>query len=204
MKNRNQFDVGDWVRWCKDPERPRIVDYVFHDGFLMILHKSAGGSSSVRVPFDEVEIFDFDSGLERAVRKVLFSDEFLREFANVWLKAPAVELAEEMIRDADSEHCVIGIEMDDDKNPSTMTISTKIEENGRELILQIRQTKFNHPEQTEGQHANGPPSVFVKAGNGHWFIVDGFMSISKIESSIEKLGFELFVNQHCQPIKDLT
>ena len=71
-------------------------------------------------------------------------------------------------------------------------------------MYQIRVSKFNHPEQTEGQHTNGPPSVFVKAGNGHWFIVDGFRSISKIESSIEKLGFELFVNQHCQPIKDLT
>lgn len=71
-------------------------------------------------------------------------------------------------------------------------------------MYQIRLSKFNHPEQTEGMHTNGPPNVFLRVDNGPWFIVDGFRSISKTESSIKKLGFDLFLKQYCQPIKDLA
>jgi hypothetical protein len=71
-------------------------------------------------------------------------------------------------------------------------------------MYQIRASKFNHPEQTEGQHTNGPPNIFLRVDNGPWLIVDGFRSISKTESSIKKLGFGSFVKQHCQPIKDLA
>lgn len=71
------------------------------------------------------------------------------------------------------------------------------------ITYQIRASQFNHPEQAEGQHANGPPSIFVKVNNGHWFIADGFRSISKVESAISKLGFELFVTQYLLPIKEM-
>jgi len=71
-------------------------------------------------------------------------------------------------------------------------------------MYQIRLSKFNHPEQTEGQHANGPPNVFLRVENEPWLIVDGFRSISKVEATIKKLGFDLFVKQHCELLKDLA
>lgn len=71
------------------------------------------------------------------------------------------------------------------------------------VTYQIRASQFNHPEQTEGQHANGPPNIFVKVNNSNWFIADSFRSISKVESAIEKLGFELFVTQYLLPIKEM-
>ena len=70
------------------------------------------------------------------------------------------------------------------------------------MMYQIRLSKFSHPEQTEGQHTNGPPNVFLRVDNGPWCIVDGFRSISKTESFIKKLGFDSFVKKHCQLLKD--
>lgn len=71
-------------------------------------------------------------------------------------------------------------------------------------MYQICVSKFNHPEQTEGQHTNGPPNVFIRVDNGPWFIALGFRSINRVEQNIKKLGLKLFVLTHCSPIGGLT
>lgn len=71
-------------------------------------------------------------------------------------------------------------------------------------MYEIRVSKFNHPEQTEGQHTNGPPNVFVKVDNGPWFIVLGFRSLSKVDKAIQNLGIEFFVKWYCEPVRNLT
>lgn len=71
-------------------------------------------------------------------------------------------------------------------------------------MYQIRVSKFNHPEQTEGQHTNGPPNVFLRVDNGPWFIALGFRSINRVEQNIKKLGLELFVLTHCSPLGDVV
>lgn len=67
-------------------------------------------------------------------------------------------------------------------------------------MYQIRLSKFNHPEQTEGQHTNGPPNVFVKVDNGPWFIVLGFRSLNRVEKVIKDVGIESFVEGYCVPV----
>lgn len=69
-------------------------------------------------------------------------------------------------------------------------------------MYQIRITEFADPEQTEGQHTNGPPNVFLRIDNGPWLLADGFRSINKVESVIKKIGLAEFVKQHCHLVKE--
>jgi len=71
-------------------------------------------------------------------------------------------------------------------------------------MYQIRVSKFNHPEQTEGQHTNGPPNVFLRVDNGPWFIALGFRSINRVEKTIKAVGIGYFISTHCSPLGDLT
>ena len=69
---------------------------------------------------------------------------------------------------------------------------------------QICVSKFNHPEQTEGQHTNGPPTKFIKKDGGRWYIVEVRLSDESINQYIEKYGFEQFVLAYCSPLGDVA
>jgi len=68
-------------------------------------------------------------------------------------------------------------------------------------VIEIKLSQYNHPELTEGQHANGLARIFVRRDRGQWFLADGFRSIDKVHKGINRDGFDEFVKRYCVPVE---
>jgi len=67
-------------------------------------------------------------------------------------------------------------------------------------MIEVKQSVYNHPDQTSGPHTNGPPNTFVRQVGGQWFVVNTKMPEVRVRATVQRLGFERFVKVHCQPV----
>lgn len=67
-------------------------------------------------------------------------------------------------------------------------------------MYQLKQSRFNDPEQTSGQHTNGPANIFVREDEGSpWYVVTmATKSVHVVRSVIEQVGFGKFVEKYCE------
>jgi hypothetical protein len=62
---------------------------------------------------------------------------------------------------------------------------------------EIKNTQYDDPEQTTGQHTNGPQNIFVRF-EGQYYLVLDIRSQHKVRSMIAQIGFEAFTEKHCE------
>ena len=68
--------------------------------------------------------------------------------------------------------------------------------------MEIKQSQFNDPEVTSGQHTNGRSNVFVRADEGcPWYVVVEPMPMAKVKRLIEDVGLDRFQKQYCKRIE---
>jgi len=62
---------------------------------------------------------------------------------------------------------------------------------------ELKTSNYYHPEQTTGQHTNGPANIFVRlSGEKRWYVVDGLRSQHETRKVIELLGWKEFVSAY--------
>ena len=71
-------------------------------------------------------------------------------------------------------------------------------------MIEIKNSKYSHPDITSGVHTNGPENTFVRQNGGEWFIVTTRMPEVGVRATVQRLGFERFVKVHCNPVFDLN
>jgi hypothetical protein len=64
-------------------------------------------------------------------------------------------------------------------------------------MIEVKQSVYNHPDQTSGPHTNGPPNTFVRQVGGKWFVVLTKMPEVGVRDRVKRLGFERFVSVYC-------
>ena len=70
------------------------------------------------------------------------------------------------------------------------------------MSYELKRTRFSDPDQTSGQHTNGPGYLFVRASDlSRWYLVDGIVSANKARQLIESMGFAAFVRVHCSQVE---
>ena len=67
-------------------------------------------------------------------------------------------------------------------------------------MIEIKNSKYSHPDITSGVHTNGLENTFVRQNGGQWFIVTTRMPEVGVRANVQRLGFERFVKVHCQPV----
>jgi hypothetical protein len=67
-------------------------------------------------------------------------------------------------------------------------------------MIEIKNSKYSHPDITSGVHTNGLSNTFVRQNGGQWFIVTTRMPEVGVRANVHRLGFERFVKVHCQPV----
>ena len=67
-------------------------------------------------------------------------------------------------------------------------------------MIEIKNSKYSHPDITGGVHTNGPENIFVRQNGGQWFILTTRMPEVGVRTNVQRLGFERFVKVHCQPV----
>lgn len=71
--------------------------------------------------------------------------------------------------------------------------------NQHEIIWSI----YNHPNQTSGQHTNGPANVFIRENDSSpWYIVTEIKGWYKIAKVVKEIGVSEFQKQYCIQVKD--
>jgi hypothetical protein len=66
------------------------------------------------------------------------------------------------------------------------------------MSYELKRTRFSDPDQTSGQHTNGPGCLFVREDDASpWYLVEGIVSAFKVRQLIESMGFTEFVRVHC-------
>lgn len=68
-------------------------------------------------------------------------------------------------------------------------------------MIEIKQSQYNRPDQTEGMHTNGPPNTFLREKGGFWYVLNYRMNEQKIRKNIDEIGFDLFVLDFCEQVK---
>ena len=64
--------------------------------------------------------------------------------------------------------------------------------------MEIKQSQFNDPEATSGQHTNGPANTFVRDNEDcPWYVVCEPMSMAKAKKIIEEIGIIQFQVLYC-------
>jgi hypothetical protein len=66
-------------------------------------------------------------------------------------------------------------------------------------MIEIKQSKFDHPDDFGGVHPNGPANTFIRQDGGQWFVVTTAMPVAGVRAKVERLGFEEFVRVCCLP-----
>ncbi len=69
-------------------------------------------------------------------------------------------------------------------------------------MIEIKQSKYSHPDVTSGAHANGPPNTFIRQQPGKWFVVTTQMPEVGVRATLQRMEFEKFVRVHCLPVED--
>ena len=69
-------------------------------------------------------------------------------------------------------------------------------------MIEVKQSVYNHPEQTSGPHTNGPPNTFVRQVGGQWFVVCENMPEFGVRAKVKRLGFEEFVSVYCLAVEE--
>lgn len=69
-------------------------------------------------------------------------------------------------------------------------------------MIEIKQSKYSHPDITSGVHTNGPANTFIRQESGEWFIVTTQMPEVGVRATVQRMGFEKFVQVHCLPVED--
>jgi hypothetical protein len=69
-------------------------------------------------------------------------------------------------------------------------------------VIEIKQSKYSHPDVTSGAHANGPPNTFIRQQPGKWFVVTTQMPEVGVRATLQRMEFEKFVRVHCLPVED--
>jgi hypothetical protein len=67
-------------------------------------------------------------------------------------------------------------------------------------MIEIKNSKYSHPDITSGVHTNGPENTFVRQTGGQWFILTTRMPEVGVRANVRRLGFERFVKVHCQAV----
>jgi hypothetical protein len=68
--------------------------------------------------------------------------------------------------------------------------------------MQMRTSQYLNPYQTEGQHTNGPPNIFVREDDSQpWYLVLDCKHKHKVRKMAKELGFESFIRQHCEAVE---
>lgn len=71
------------------------------------------------------------------------------------------------------------------------------------MAYELKSSQYNDPDQTSGQHTNGPANLFVREGDcGHWYFVEGRLSQHKVRCLIEEMGLQEFQKKHCTRLAD--
>lgn len=69
-------------------------------------------------------------------------------------------------------------------------------------MYQLKQTRYSDPEQTSGQHTNGPANIFVREDEGSpWYIVTETKSVHRVRLLVQHLGFGKFVEKYCEKVR---
>ena len=69
-------------------------------------------------------------------------------------------------------------------------------------MIEIKQSKYSHPDVTSGAHTNGPPNTFIRQQPGKWFVVTTQMPEVGVRATVQRMGFEEFVRVHCLTVED--
>jgi hypothetical protein len=72
-------------------------------------------------------------------------------------------------------------------------------------MIEVKQSVYNHPDQTSGPHTNGPPNTFVRQVGGKWFVVNTNwfgMEEVVVRARVKTLGFERFVSVYCLAVEE--
>ena len=70
-------------------------------------------------------------------------------------------------------------------------------------MIEIKKSKYSHPDHTGGVHTNGLENTFVRQNGGQWFIVTTRMPEVGVRANVQRLGFERFVKVHCNPVVNM-
>ena len=70
-------------------------------------------------------------------------------------------------------------------------------------MIEIKKSKYSHPDYTGGVQYQGPENIFVRQTGGQWFILTTRMPEVGVRANVQRLGFERFVKVHCQPVVKL-
>jgi hypothetical protein len=70
-------------------------------------------------------------------------------------------------------------------------------------MIEIKNSKYSHPDITSGVHTNGLSNTFIRQNGGQWFIVTTRMPEVGVRANVHRLGFERFVKVHCQPVVNM-
>jgi hypothetical protein len=70
-------------------------------------------------------------------------------------------------------------------------------------MIEIKQSKYSHPDYTSGVHTNGLSNTFIRQDGGEWFIVTSRMPEVGVRATVQRMGFEQFVKVHCQPVVNM-
>lgn len=63
-------------------------------------------------------------------------------------------------------------------------------------MIEIKQSQYSHPDQTTGQHTNGPPNIFVRQDSeSPWYRVVGIRTVQRVQREIFIWGFWNFIKQ---------
>lgn len=67
---------------------------------------------------------------------------------------------------------------------------------------ELRESQYSNPEQTSGQHTNGPRNVFVRKPGGPWHVLTLRMHAYAVRQWIEEIGVDEFLRTRCSRLED--
>jgi hypothetical protein len=69
-------------------------------------------------------------------------------------------------------------------------------------VIEIKQSKYSHPNVKSGAHTNGPPNTFIRQQAGKWFVLTTQMPFVGVLATVQRMGFEEFVRVHCLTVEE--
>lgn len=71
------------------------------------------------------------------------------------------------------------------------------------MSIEIKASNYRHPEQTTGQHTNGPPTLFVRRNaKSPWYRVKWITGEHKVRALLHEFGFDEFVSRTCEKVEE--